>query len=113
MTQFHLAEFNIGTLRYDWDDPRVADFQNNLDKVFAIAERSAGYVWHLKGPEMEAAQLDRTGPLGEIPAPHRRYRSGAIWPRWNILFGKQSTNAFTIGGPNGTGRKRHGVVCGW
>lgn len=62
-----LAEFNIGTLRYDWDDPRVADFAGNLDRVFAIAERSAGYVWHLKGPEMEAAQLDPDGPLGGNP----------------------------------------------
>lgn len=63
----HLAEFNIGILKYDWDDPRVADFQNNLDRVFAIAERSAGYVWHLQGDEMEAAQLDPNGPLGGNP----------------------------------------------
>lgn len=63
----HLAEFNIGVLKYDWDDPRVADFQNNLDRVFAIAERSPGYVWHLQGDEMEAAQLDPDGPLGGNP----------------------------------------------
>ncbi|SNS26946.1 protein of unknown function [Antarctobacter heliothermus] len=67
VTKLHLAEFNIGTLKYDWDDPRVADFQNNLDRVFAIAERFDGYIWHLKGPEMEAAQLDPTGPLGGDP----------------------------------------------
>ncbi|MEL7100433.1 MAG: DUF3291 domain-containing protein [Pseudomonadota bacterium] len=62
-----LAEFNIGTLRYDWDDPRVADFQNNLDRVYDIARRSPGYVWHLEGDEMEAAQLDASGPLGGNP----------------------------------------------
>lgn len=64
---YHLAEFNIGTLLYDWDDPRVADFANNLDRVFAVAERSDGYVWHLNGPEMEAAQCDPQGPLGGNP----------------------------------------------
>ncbi|MEO0939636.1 MAG: DUF3291 domain-containing protein [Pseudomonadota bacterium] len=63
----HVAEFNIGTLRYDWDDPRVADFQNNLDRVYDIARRSKGYVWHLDGGDMEAAQLDADGPLGGNP----------------------------------------------
>jgi len=63
----HLAEFNIGTLKYDWDDPRVAEFQSNLDRVFAIATRSPGYVWHLAGEAMEQAQRDPHGPLGGNP----------------------------------------------
>ena len=63
----HLAEFNIGILKYDWDDPRVADFQNNLDRVYAIAARSPGYVWHMPPDEMEAAQLDPAGILGGNP----------------------------------------------
>jgi len=57
----HLAEFNLGVLKYDWDDPRVADFANNLTLVNDIAQRSPGYVWHLPGDEMEAAQLDTFG----------------------------------------------------
>ncbi len=67
MTGHHLAEFNIGTLKYDWEDPRVSDFLNNLDRVYAIAMRSPGYVWHLSGEEMEVAQLDATGVLGGNP----------------------------------------------
>ena len=63
----HLAEFNIGTLKYDWDDPRVADFQNNLDRVYDIARRAPGYVWHMEGDDMEAAQLDPDGPLDGNP----------------------------------------------
>ncbi len=59
----HLAEFNIGLLKYDWDDPRVADFADNLDRVYNLARRAPGYVWHLDGAEMEAAQLDPDGPL--------------------------------------------------
>lgn len=64
---FHLAEFNIGTLRYDWDDPRVADFAGGLDRVNAIAERSPGFVWRMTDAEMESAQLDQDGPLGGDP----------------------------------------------
>ena len=63
----HLAEFNIGTLKYDWEDPRVADFLNNLDRVYALAERSAGFVWSLSDDKMEEAQLDPEGPLGGNP----------------------------------------------
>lgn len=63
----HLAEFNIGILKYDWDDPRVADFADNLDRVFELATRAPGYVWHLSDPQMEAAQLDPDGPLGGNP----------------------------------------------
>ena len=52
-----LAEFNIGILKYDWDDPRVADFADNLDRVYDIARRSPGYAWHMESEDMEAAQL--------------------------------------------------------
>lgn len=41
----HLAQLNIARLKYDFEDPRVADFANNLDLVNGIAERSDGFVW--------------------------------------------------------------------
>jgi hypothetical protein len=44
----HLAQLNIGRIRYPLDDPRMADFMNNLDRVNAIAERSPGFVWRYK-----------------------------------------------------------------
>ena len=57
----HLAEFNFGTLRYDWDDPRVADFADNLDLVNGIAAQASGFVWRMPDDEMEAAQVDLQG----------------------------------------------------
>ena len=63
----HIAEFNRGVLRYDWDDPRVADFANGVERVNAVAERSDGFVWRVSDEEMEAAQLDPSGPLGGNP----------------------------------------------
>ncbi len=44
----HLAQLNIGRFRYPTDDPRMADFMNNLALVNGIADRSAGFVWRLK-----------------------------------------------------------------
>jgi len=44
----HLAELNIGKLRYAQGDPRAAEFFDNLDRVNGIAERMEGFVWRLK-----------------------------------------------------------------
>ena len=41
----HLAQLNIGRFRYETDDPRMADFMNNLARINALAERSPGFVW--------------------------------------------------------------------
>ena len=38
----HLAEFNFGTLQHDWEDPRVAEFADNLHRVNLLAEKIAG-----------------------------------------------------------------------
>ena len=62
-----LAEFNFGTLRYPWDDPRIAGFQDAVEQVNAIAARSPGFVWRLPDDEMEAAQYDPEGPFGDGP----------------------------------------------
>lgn len=48
MATQHLAELNIARLKYDIEDPRVADFVNNLDRVNGVAERSDGFVWRLE-----------------------------------------------------------------
>ena len=41
----HLAQLNVGRLRYDVDDPRMAEFIDNLALVNGLAERSPGFVW--------------------------------------------------------------------
>ena len=44
----HLAQVNIGRVHGGPDDPRMADFYNNLARVNALAERMPGFVWRLK-----------------------------------------------------------------
>jgi hypothetical protein len=45
MTTLHLAQLNIGRLRYEVGDPRMADFVDNLALVNGLAECSPGFVW--------------------------------------------------------------------
>ena len=56
-----LAHFNWGRLRYDWDDPRVSEFVDNIQRVNGLAVRSDGFLWRLKDDAIEAAQLDPEG----------------------------------------------------
>ena len=45
----HLAELNIGRLLAPTDDPRVADFMNNLDRINRLGKRMPGFVWMSEG----------------------------------------------------------------
>ena len=63
----HLAELNLGILKYDWDDPRVKDFVDNIARVNAIATRSPGFVWMLEEEEMDRLQNDPDGPMEAHP----------------------------------------------
>ena len=53
----HLAELNIGRFKHPVDDPRMAEFMDNLDRVNAIAERSDGFVWRLKDESNNATAI--------------------------------------------------------
>ncbi|MGB9143972.1 MAG: DUF3291 domain-containing protein [Aestuariivirga sp.] len=53
----HLAELNIGKFKYSTSDPRMAGFMDNLDGVNALAERSPGFVWRLKGDNNNATDF--------------------------------------------------------
>lgn len=51
----HIAQVNIGRVRGGRDDPRMADFYNNLARVNALAERMPGFVWRLQDETGESA----------------------------------------------------------
>ena len=44
-----LAELNIGRLVASKDDPRVADFMTNLDRINGLGKRMPGFVWMMEG----------------------------------------------------------------
>ena len=57
MPAYHLAQVNIGRVKYPTDDPRMAGFMTKLDEINALAERSPGFVWRLQTPAGNATYL--------------------------------------------------------
>jgi hypothetical protein len=53
----HIAQLNIGRFRYPTDDPRMAAFMTNLDRINALAERSEGFVRRLKDDSNNATAI--------------------------------------------------------
>ncbi len=39
---------NMGFLLHPHGDPRIAGFEDNLDHINGVADRSNGFVWRLK-----------------------------------------------------------------
>jgi len=62
----HVAELNIARPLHELDDPRMAGFVDALDRVNAIAERSDGFVWRLKGTGNNALDLALDGDADAI-----------------------------------------------
>ena len=48
MPTFYIAEVNIARLHAPIDHPMIKDFADGLDRINALAENSAGFVWRLK-----------------------------------------------------------------
>lgn len=51
MNGMHLAELNVGRLVAPTDDPRVADFMDNLERINGLGKRMPGFVWMMEGGE--------------------------------------------------------------
>jgi len=62
MSKYELAQLNIAALKAPLDSPLLADFVANLDRINAVAEGSAGFVWRLQTTEGDATALR---PLGD------------------------------------------------
>jgi Domain of unknown function (DUF3291) len=58
--EMHLAQLNVGRIRYPVDDPRMAEFMGALDSINALAERSPGFVWRLKSDSGNATDIKVT-----------------------------------------------------
>ena len=54
---YNLAQVNIAKMLAPIDDPIMADFVNNLERINAIADRSEGFVWRLADIENNALAI--------------------------------------------------------
>jgi len=57
MSQYQLAQLNIATMKESKESPLMADFVANLERIYAIAECSPGFVWRLNDEQEEAAGM--------------------------------------------------------
>jgi len=81
MTQRHLAQFNIARIRYPLDDPRMAEFVANVDRVNKLAEKIEGFVWRLQDDSGHAMNM-------------RVYDDPAILPNLTIWDSPQALERF-------------------
>ena len=76
---WHLAQINIGYAVAEMDDPQMADFMNNLDRINALAEESPGFVWRLQTLSGNATDITIT----EDP---RLILNMSVWESVEALF---------------------------
>jgi len=57
MAAFELAQLNIGIIRAPMDSPIMAGFATNLERINAVADSSAGFLWRLQTEEGDATSI--------------------------------------------------------
>ena len=57
MKGHQIAQLNVALMRASPDDPVMAEFFENIDKINRLAENSAGFVWRLKTDEGDATSI--------------------------------------------------------
>ena len=62
-----LAQFNIARIRYPLDDPRMAEFIDNVARVNALAEQIEGFVWRLQDASGHAMNMTVCGDPTILP----------------------------------------------
>jgi Domain of unknown function (DUF3291) len=60
MEGWQIAQMNVGSARFDLDDPRMAGFMSRLDEINAIAEASPGFIWRLQTAAGNATDIKLT-----------------------------------------------------
>ena len=55
--RWHLAQVNVGRLRAPVDDPLIADFVAGLDRINALADLAAGFIWRLQTEDGNATAV--------------------------------------------------------
>lgn len=54
---WQLAQFNVATAKFDNDDPRFADFIDNLDQINGLGDQSPGAVWRFQDESGSAVEV--------------------------------------------------------
>jgi len=79
MVNWHIAQLNVGRAVAPLESPALADFVANLDRINALAEASAGFVWRLKSDSGNATDIK----VSEDP---RFIINMSVWSSIEALF---------------------------
>ncbi|MBZ0140844.1 MAG: DUF3291 domain-containing protein [Pseudorhodoplanes sp.] len=66
-TSRHLAQFNVARIKYPLDDPRMAEFVDNVARVNEQAEQIEGFVWRLQDDSGNAMGMQVCGDARILP----------------------------------------------
>lgn len=66
-TTYHVGHFNLGILIGDWGSSAVAEFEDAIDAVNSLAERSPGFVRNIGGETLDAQVAASEHPLMRNP----------------------------------------------
>ena len=59
---YHLAQFNVATMRYPLDHPAMQGFVEELYRINRLADLSPGFVWRLRDESDNSTEIR---PLGD------------------------------------------------
>jgi hypothetical protein len=62
VTEYHLAQFNVATMRHPLDHPEMQGFVDALDRINRLADVSPGFVWRLQDDSGDSTAMR---PMGE------------------------------------------------
>ena len=79
MSQYHLAQLNTAVPLYPLDDPRMAGFMDNLDRINRLGEGSEGFVWKLNDADGHSMEFRIPG------APEDMAINLTVWENWKDL----------------------------
>lgn len=57
MSTYHIAQVNIVRALYPLDDPRIAEFMDNLVRINELGKQTPGFVWILEGSDGTATSI--------------------------------------------------------
>lgn len=61
-TRYHLAQFNVATMRFPLDHPEMREFAAQIDSINRLADESPGFVWRLQDTSGNSTAMR---PMGE------------------------------------------------
>jgi len=76
---YHLAQINIARARYPLEDPRMADFTNNLARINGLGHETPGFVWQLINEDGNSTSFNVFGDPANIV-------NYTVWETIDALF---------------------------